>query len=355
MNLQSEKRIRTWSLLLSLCGLVIVVAGWSVAEREASATSASPPSEEVLATIGDVDVTAAEVEEAVSAQLRDLDRQRHTLMEQGLERAISDKLLEIEAASRGLDVQALLAVEVESKVTEVSDLEVDAFYEARKDQINQPKEAIADQIRNYLLTQRQQERFTAFIGSLEEKYPVRKYLEPMRVEVAADGPSTGPADAPVTIVEFSDFECPFCGRVVPTLERVKKEYEGKVRLVFRQFPLTIHPTAFKAAEASLCANDQGKFWEMHDAMFADQKGLSVDGLKAKAAGIELDAELFNECLDSGQHEAQVRADLDAGQAAGVSGTPAMFINGRFVSGAVPFENLASVIDEELQRQGVSAE
>ena len=345
MNLQSEKRIRVWSLLLSLCGLVIVVAGWAVAEREASAS----PQDEVLATVGEIEVSTAEVEEAVAAQLRDLERQRYTLMEQGLERAISEKLLEAEAAAQGMEKEALIAAEVESKVPAVTDIEVDAFYEARKGQINQPKEAIAGQIRDYLLSQRRQERYNQFISSLEEKYEVRKYLEPMRVEVAAEGPSVGPDDAAVTIVEFSDFECPFCSRVNPTLARVKEEYAGKVRLVFRQFPLSIHANAWKAAEASLCAHDQGRFWDLHDAMFADQKGLSVAGLKAKAEQLELDTEQFNECLDSGTRSDAVRADFEAGQAAGVSGTPAMFINGRFLNGAVPFETLADLIDEELER------
>jgi protein-disulfide isomerase len=156
----------------------------------------------------------------------------------------------------------------------------------------------------------------------------------------------------VTIVEFSDFECPYCSRVVPSLDQVVAKYEDSVRLVFRQFPLTsIHAQAQKAAEASLCADEQGRFWDMHDAMFAQQKELAVPQLKELAASLELDGEAFAECLDSSKFAAQVAADLRAGQAAGVSGTPAMFINGRFVNGAVPYETLAAIIDEELARRG----
>ena len=132
---------------------------------------------------------------------------------------------------------------------------------------------------------------------------------------------------------------------------MKEKYGDKVRIVFRQYPLPIHQNAQKAAEASLCANDQGKFWEMHDAMFSNQQELGGRQLKAKAAELGLNAEKFNSCLDSGQDAAEVQADMKAGSAAGVSGTPAIFINGRFISGAVPIEQITSVIDDELQAQG----
>jgi protein-disulfide isomerase len=173
------------------------------------------------------------------------------------------------------------------------------------------------------------------------------------VEVAATGPATGPATAPVTIVEFSDFQCPFCSRLTPTLDQVKKKYGDKVRIVFRQFPLPMHQNAQKAAEAALCANDQGKFWQLHDAMFGNQAALGVDQLKAKAVELGLKADDFNKCLDSGAKVAVVEADKKAGSEAGVNGTPAMFINGRFLSGAVPLEQVTSVIDDELRRKGAS--
>jgi protein-disulfide isomerase len=161
-------------------------------------------------------------------------------------------------------------------------------------------------------------------------------------------PAKGPAEAAVTIVEFSDFQCPYCSRVLPTLDRIQQSYGDKVRLVFRQFPLrSIHPQAQKAAEASLCAHDQQKFWEMHDAMFGDAKQLGIDQLKAKAASLGLDTEAFNECLDSSRHAEQVQGDVVAGSQAGVTGTPAMFVNGRFLSGAQPYEAIAKLIDEEL--------
>jgi len=175
--------------------------------------------------------------------------------------------------------------------------------------------------------------------------------EPVRVAVDATGPGRGPENAPIKIVEFGDFQCPFCARLVPVLEQVFEKYGSKVRLVFRQFPLPFHSAAFKAAEASLCANDQGKFWDLHEAMYENQQQLQVDNLKAKATALGMNAEQFNSCLDSGKFSASVQADTQAGNQAGVLGTPALFINGRFISGAVPLDQITKIIDDELRRNG----
>jgi protein-disulfide isomerase len=170
------------------------------------------------------------------------------------------------------------------------------------------------------------------------------------VAVAATGPSRGPASAPVTIVLFTDFQCPYCARVRTTLDQVQQRYGEKVRLVVRQFPLSqIHPQAQKAAEAALCANDQGKFWPLYDAMFTNQKALAVDALKAKAAELSLDPAAFAACLDGGTHAAAVQADFREGMTAGVTGAPAMFVNGRFISGSVPLDQITAVVDDELRR------
>jgi len=172
----------------------------------------------------------------------------------------------------------------------------------------------------------------------------------VRKEVEASGPARGPENAPVTIIEFADFQCPFCARLVATLDQVINKYGPKVRLVFRQYPLPMHSNAAKAAEASLCAWEQGKFWEMHDAMFENQGELSVENLKAKAAVLGLNTESFNHNLDTGKYTTYVQGDLQAGQNAGVVGTPALFINGRFVNGAVPFGEITQIVDDELAHQ-----
>ena len=175
--------------------------------------------------------------------------------------------------------------------------------------------------------------------------------EPLRVAVEPAGPSAGPVDAPVTIVEFSDFACPYCAALQPTLERVKAEYAGRVRLVFRHFPLTgIHPDAWRAAEAAACAGEQGRFWDLHALMFSEQAALSADDLREKAGRLDMDTAAFGACLDDRRHHDAIHADVDAGLEAGIEGTPTLFINGRPVVGAVPFDRLAALIDDELRRR-----
>lgn len=174
-----------------------------------------------------------------------------------------------------------------------------------------------------------------------------------------DDPMLGNPDAPVTIVEFSDFQCPFCRRMwEDTLPSIKEKYlvTGKAKFVYRDFPLSIHPSAQVSAEAGECADEQGKFWIMHDKMFAEQDKLgqgtvqyaAVD-IKKWAAEIGLDGARFNDCLDSGKYQKEVQKDFNDGQTAGVTGTPGTFVNGRLISGAVPFAQFEAVIEEELKK------
>jgi protein-disulfide isomerase len=189
-----------------------------------------------------------------------------------------------------------------------------------------------------------------------KKAPVVKgetisYTEPARIAVPTEGrPSKGAPDAPVTIVEFSDFQCPYCATLFSTLKAIEKNYKDQVRIVYLQFPLSqIHRDAEKAAEASLCANEQNQFWQMHDAMFADQARLGVDELRRKAAKISLDMAAFNTCLDSNKYASAIRADIAEGVKAGVKGVPAFFVNGRIYTGNQPYDEIQKAIEEELQR------
>jgi protein-disulfide isomerase/copper chaperone CopZ len=160
----------------------------------------------------------------------------------------------------------------------------------------------------------------------------------------------GDFNAPITLVEFSDFECPFCARHYSTLKRILEEYKGKVRLVYKHFPLRFHPNAQKAAEASECAGEQGKFWEYHDKLFENfQNGYSLEKFKLWAKELGLDTTKFNDCLDSGKYAQKVKDDYQEGLQKGVSGTPSVFVNGELIVGAVPYEVLKQKIDSLLTK------
>lgn len=278
-------------------------------------------------------------------------RDRHEIMERTLDSLVQEKLLAAEAAKRKIKKEELVQAEIENKVEVPKDEAVKSFYEANKPRIEATGDEALQQVRQYLMQQKRNEIREAFIEKLKRDYSVVSSLEPLRIEVAASGhPTLGPASAPITIVEFSDFECPYCGSFFSTLKEIEKNYGDKTRIVYRQFPLnSIHPHAQKAAEASLCANDQQHFWEFHDVLFGNQHELTVDALKTKAVTLKLDATAFNSCLDSGKQAEAVRKDLIDGVRAGVTGTPAIFINGRMLSGAQPYGDIRKIIEDELAR------
>ena len=357
----SMKQPRAFAAMASLAILGLVgsvlpaCAGEKSAATKPAAVAAAADKNAPVAEVNGKVVTMADLETMLAPQLQKLEQQRQQLLEQGLDRLVEQKLMETEAAARGIDVLALQQAEIQGKVGEVTDADVSTWYQENQARVQgRPMEQIAPQIKQFLTQQRGQTVQEEFIKSLRGKYKTRILMDVARVAVAEAGsPSKGgPVGSPVTIIEFSDFQCPFCSRVNPSIDQAKATFGDKVRFVFRQFPLNIHPQAPKAAEASLCANEQGKFWEMHDALFANQQKLSVPDLKATALTIGVDAAKFDACLDSGKMAEIVARDMADGQTAGVSGTPALFVNGRFINGAVPYEELAKVINDELSRKGI---
>jgi protein-disulfide isomerase len=336
-----------WALLIAVSGPLAAQGGGAAGKTLATVDGAVITEEQVRKQAA-VDMEKLDMQQL--QLLAELGRNRHQLIEGNLNRLIEEKLLDAEAASRKVSREELMKTEVEGKMQQPTKADVDKFYEENRQQIPMPKEQVAGQILEYLGEQRSRAAYDSFITTLKDKYKVQTFLEPLRTTVEVkDHPSKGSAQAPVTIVEFSDFECPYCSKLTATLQEVEKNYGDKVRIVFRQFPLANHPNAPKAAEASLCANDQSQFWAMHDLLFQEPKQLEIDAIKAKAVSLKLDADKFNGCLDSGRYAERVKADRREGATVGVSGTPAMFINGRFISGAVPYADLAKILDDEIAR------
>jgi protein-disulfide isomerase len=323
-----------------------------------------------VARIQETVITAAEIDELAGATLEELDleriqfeanlkKRRHDIRRQALNELIARELISREAEALGVAEDDLIETEIRSQVASPTDAEIEQFYASRRAQLQQQGslEQLTPQIRNFLQQQQTRNRFDEYIGGLKEKYGVTVEMEPLRFAVAVEGfPSRGPAEAPVTIVEFSDFECPYCAQLVGTLERVRADFPESVRLVFRQFPLNnIHRNAQKAAEASLCASEQGKFWEMHDLLFKNQGRLEKNHLLEYAGTAELDVDEFHACLDADRHAASVVEDIKAGVAAGVGGTPALFVNGRPLAGAATFDDIVLLVREELKSNDTSAE
>ena len=218
----------------------------------------------------------------------------------------------------------------------------------RDARVNRIRSIAAAAIRAYLGQERTRTVRQAYLDRLQTKTRVIITLEPPRQAVkAAESPAKGPAAAPVEIVEFSDFQCPYCLAAHPTVKRVLDTYGDRIRFVYRHYPLPNHPNARPAAEAAQCANEQGRFWPYHDRLFENSSKLADADLRQAAADLQLDTTRFNGCLETHKYKDAVDADIKAGQDAGVSGTPAFFINGRELTGAQPFEAFKRIIDEEL--------
>jgi len=315
----------------------------------------------VVATVNGENITEQQMMQAAAADLAKLDanrpqpqaaydRARLEIQWKALTSLIEDKLLTLEAAKNRMTREELLNAEVESNVGTPSPAEVEQFYEVNRAAIPIPKAQALPQVRQYMIDQSRRRYREMLVANMRRNFKVTTFLDPLRTDVATAGyPSRGPANAQVTIVEFADFECPFCGGFYPTLKLVEKNYADKVRLVYRQFPLTtIHPNAQKAAEASLCANDQQKFWEFYDSLFSDQSRLDIPSLKQRAQTLGLNTATFNTCLDSGSQAATIQKDRDEAQKIGVNSTPTVFINGRLLGGR-SYAEIQEVIEDELQR------
>jgi protein-disulfide isomerase len=322
-------------------------------------TSAQPikpqTASDVVATVGATSITLAQVDEVALQQPASsfgslkLAQAMYEARRMALDDLVGEALIDQDAKARSLDRAAVVEQEISSKVTQPTDAEIATWYQANQQRV---QGATLDQvrapIRAYLSQERTNAARQAYLGRLKTKTAVKLMLEPPRLAVKpADGPVQGPASAPIEMIEFSDFQCPYCQRAHPTVKQVLDTYGSRIRLVYRNYPLPNHPNARPAAEAAQCANEQGKFWPYHDRLFTNPGKLSDADLK-QAAELGLDAGRFNACVDSHKYKNVVDADIKDGNAAGVSGTPAFFINGRVLTGAQPFEAFKRIIDEELE-------
>ncbi|NIR46172.1 MAG: thioredoxin domain-containing protein [Gemmatimonadetes bacterium] len=312
-------------------------------------------SDEVLVRIDGEPVRMTAVDSLVGDRLaqmeRDYRQERQNLMEAALQRVVRDRLIEKAAAARGLTSAEFIAQEAADQV-EVTEEDMVTFYRQNMAAMaGRSLEEIRPQLREYLETRELNEVLDSIGETLKETHDVVMLMEPIRADLSNEGsPALGPGNAPVTLTEFSDFECPYCRRFFDTLNRLKQEYEDQLRVVYRQYPLSTHPNAYKAAMASLCAHEQREFWAMHDILFLEQDSLGVEALKRKASRLGLNEEEFASCLESDRYATQIERDVQEADRLGITGTPFVFVNGVAVpGGAAPYDVMKEMIEEELAR------
>ncbi len=306
----------------------------------------------VAAYIDDKPVTTAELDEKILKTNMKLAQQLFDARKAAVDQVVLDRAFAKEAAEKKVSVDEIVKAKVAEKAKPVTDDEIKAYFDANQARMQgKTIEQMSGQIKNFLAGQREGDARNNLLAEARKNAKVRMVIDAPRVEVAiaANDPSEGAKDAKVTVVEFSDFQCPFCSRGAATIKQVHEAYGDKVRIVFRHFPLAMHNRATPAAEAADCANEQGKFWEYHDKLFGNQQAMTDDDFTKHATDLGLDVAKFKECFSAGKFKADVQKDMADGSKYGVTGTPAFFVNGRFVSGAQPFESFKAMIDEELAK------
>jgi len=316
----------------------------------------TPPKNEierkrVLATVNGQSITSADIEDSLRAVVYESQERIYEMRKAVLDNKINDILLAQEVRKRNTTTESLVESEIKAKTKLVSEEEARKFYDENKDRIQGSYDQVKYQVLQYLQQQEQRNAEAAFAKTLRDASKVEVFLrepEPPVYEIATDDqPLKGNPQARVTIVEFTDFECPSCAHTHPILEELMKQYSDRVKLVVRDFPLDQHTHAKKAAEAAEAAREQGKYWEFVSLMFHNQKALSVENLKQYATQLGLDRKQFDAALDSGKYVEKVRRDMADGHRVGVNSTPTVFINGRRIKDR-SIENLKAALEEALK-------
>src|SRR5713101_2341919 len=300
-------------------------------------TLSAQDSQKLVATVDGQPIYEQDLMSVAGPSLVGLRDQEFKVKSDALNQLMRQKLIETEAKKKGVTPEELLKQEVDSKIAEPSDDEAKGYYLAAKNESSLTFEEIKAQIKQLLRTAEIQQARVKYGESLRAKANVSVRLQPPKVEVAYDPARVrGNAKAPVTIVVFSDFQCPFCQKAEPILKDLLAKYNGQVKLAFLDFPMrSLHPQAQIAAEAGRCAEQQGKFWQYHDVLFADQTKLDEAGLAQSARSLGLDENSFQSCLNAGKFKSQIEQDLQEGNKVGAAGTPAFFIDGIYVNGVRP--------------------
>ena len=310
----------------------------------AASVACADDSSAVVAEVNGHQLTRAELDKRESGDLLQAKYKYYMAEKQAVDKLVREELLNDAAKKEGVSVEELLKRHI-GEVKAPTDDQVEVFYEGMQSDKSLPE--IHDDIRQHIVDLRRQKAATAYLETLRTKGDVKVEIEPPTTTVSstAGAPTLGPADAPVKIIEYADYQCPYCKQMHPLIKRLREEFP-KTQLVYEDFPLPMHANAEKAAEAAHCAGDQGKYWEFHDAIFDHSGSLDVTNLKGIAKTVKLDQTSFDQCLDSGKHAPDVAKGQIQGTGLGITGTPTFFINGHMVTGAAKYETLKEIVAQE---------
>lgn len=327
-----------------------VACGQQRADGPAASRKTDTQKGTIVAETDGITITLDELDRRAADRILPLRQQEYEARRQALDAVLAEKLFAREAAKRGISLDELIKTEVDGKSESPRAGEIEAIYEQNRGRVGgRSLEQVRPEIERMILDRNRGQRRQAFGKELVDKVNLRIRLDPPRFEVnlPASAPVRGPENAPVTIIEFADFQCPYCKRAEQTLEEVLGRYPGKVRFVHGDLPIDGHPGAFPASRAARCAGDQGKFWEYRRDLLVKQSDFAEADLKARAETLGLDKASFATCLASGRHDVAIREALAEATKLGVTSTPTFFVNGRMILGARPADAFHEVIGEEL--------
>ena len=361
LTLCSFQKARVWQTLAVTLAAFILSTVVISHEQGSDASAAGNKTPALAASVGGQVITYDELVQPVASRIYDLQQQIYRLERDRLDSLVAKMILEKEADEQKKPLQELVKEYVASQNVTVDDNEVQNYYaenRARWVDYSGSEQELMTQIRAYLQQQKVQQRVLEYAKSLGPKHDLVVYLkEPqspsIQVSIGKDDPVFGPENAPLTIVEFSDYQCPACRKNHEVVRELKQVYKDRIKWVFKDFPMPGHKWAKGAALAAHCAAEQGKFWQYQDLLFSSPEELSPDRLTQLAKELGLQLEPFGQCLNAGKFQAHLEKDIEEGKKFGLNTTPTLVINNRLVSGAPPADRFKQIIDEELQKAGTN--
>ncbi|MBI4430388.1 MAG: thioredoxin domain-containing protein [Candidatus Omnitrophica bacterium] len=304
---------------------------------------------DVAAKVGDKIITFSELDDSAKSALIPLQAEIYQARKQSLDQMVAEILFELEAKSLNTTAAEYKKGLLNKDAIAVSEDDILKYYQDNSYYFqNKPLEGMKAPIRERIILDRLKEKERQVITSLKVKYPVETYLNEPEFKIdTAGAPSRGPEGAKITLIEFSDFQCPYCGRFKSTVDRIVSEYPNDIRHVFRHNPLPMHSHAMKAHHAAVCAHRLGKFWEYRNVLFDHQNALGPSELRSYAESVGMNLAEYDACMADASIDGKLEDDVEYARSVGADGTPTSFLNGRMLSGARPYEEVKAIVDEAL--------